>query len=130
MRVPADDCGEAAGRNAPLRVPLVVYLAAFLGVGGLAYWKAMPVQAPAWPPGPRQATAVVQVHPSGATGRDWAGAAAPAARGGPAPGAGPSRPEAAGPNPLEIRRQLLAGVDAKQRDRLRVETTLEAALSR
>jgi hypothetical protein len=94
-----------------------LYVVAFFGVGALAYWKGAPAETPL-PAGPSEATAVVCIREAAAIANE---SAAPAA--GLAAQAAEPAPAVSRPDPLRIRRQILAWADEDQRDRLQIETT-------
>jgi hypothetical protein len=123
--MPMVSCGSGCTlyRDAAAKVPLPVYLVAFVGMGALAYWKGMPLGTPQWS-APTDATAVVWIRRPGAAANDLAGAVpAPAF----SPAAPDSRPAIPFPDPQQVRQQVLASADQRQRERLLVETTAEAA---
>ena len=127
--MPMVSCGSGCTvhRDTAAKVPLAVYLVAFVGMGALAYWKGMPTGTPGpcsaqCPAAPTDATAVVWIRRPGAAADDLAGPAA-----GLSPVAPDPRPAVSFPDPQQVRQQVLALADQGQREQLLVETTAEAA---
>ncbi|MGA2065925.1 MAG: hypothetical protein ABSG86_13205 [Thermoguttaceae bacterium] len=118
---------STADRDAAAKMPLALYLVAFLGMAALACWKGLPAGTPGpcstgCPPESNDATAQVWIRQAGTAAGEPAGPPA-----GPAPDARDARPGTSCPDPLQVRRQILAWADESERDRLLVETAPEAA---